>query len=579
MPQPSRREFLKKSASLLGSAALTGCATNTIGASRGPRPNVVLIMTDDHGYGDFSCFGNPHLKTPNIDRLHAESTRLTQYHHSPVCTPTRASLMTGRYNYRTCAIDTFRGRAMMHPDEVTIAEMLSADSYKTGIFGKWHLGDCFPMRACDKGFQESLVLRGGGLLQPSDFPGSGGYFDPILLRNGTPELCKGYCTDIFATESIGFMERHKDGPFFLYLPTNAPHVPLVVDDKYVKPYLAMGLHEKVAKVYGMIANLDENIGRVLDTIDRLGLRDNTIVIFMTDNGAQIAEDAPRFNAGMRGQKGTVYEGGIRVPCFFRVPGDLSLPPHDSGFPCAHVDIVPTILDLCGVPAPEGVKFDGEILSGLMTTAFFGPSDRTLFFQWHRGDVPESYNNCCAISLIMRPPNDGRMCDQYKLVNGVELYNLFADPAEEHDIAAQFPEIVSRLREEYEAWYDDVSSTRGYEPPEIVVGDRRSNPVYLTLQDMRGGEGGGYGLNGFWKTRITRAGSYDVTLRFGTDVKSGTANVQIGGAKASAPIAEGAESTVIKGIRLYDGPASVRAWANKPEPANGAHYVDIAFVGV
>ncbi|MCC6152555.1 MAG: arylsulfatase [Candidatus Hydrogenedentes bacterium] len=562
MSTPSRREFIQQSAMLaVGASTFTTLNAQQV-APNEKRPNVLIILTDDHGYGDLGCHGNPYVKTPSIDRLHGESTRLTQYHHSPVCTPTRASLMTGRYNYRTCAIDTFRGRAMMHPNEVTIAEMFSFAGYKTGIFGKWHLGDCFPMRACDRGFQESLVLRGGGLKQPSEFPGCGGYFDPILMRDGKPEPHKGYCTDIFATETIAFMERHKDEPFFVYLPTNAPHTPLIVDDKYAEPYLKMGLDEKTAKFYGMVANIDENIGRVLDAIDRLGIRDNTIVLFMTDNGTQAPADAPRFNANMRGQKGTVYEGGIRVPCFVRWPGKIDAG-KDVDRLTAHVDIAPTLLELCGIQALLTYRFDGRSAAPLLTGNSTEWPDRTLFFQWHRGDVPEPYNNCCART------------QRYKLVNGVELYDLEADPAEANDVAARHPDIVQKLRTEYETWFGDVSATRGYEPPEIVIGDEHSNPVYLTVQDMRSGEGGGYGSNGFWKTRFARDGVYDVTLRFNKEVNAGTANVQIGGVLASAPIAAGTDSTVIKGIRLYSGPASVRAWANKPEPANGAQYVDIA----
>ena len=305
-------------------------------------------------------------------------------------------------------------------------------------------------------------------------------------------------------------------------------------------------------------------GRVLDAIDRLGIRDNTIVLFMTDNGTQAPAEAPRFNAGMRGQKASVYEGGIRVPCFVRWPGKIAAG-KDVDRLTAHIDIAPTLLELCGIKSPQNVKFDGKNLAFLLRGESPGWLRRTLFFQWHRGDTPEPYNNCCACT------------QQYKLVNGVELYDLQADPAEANDIATQHPGIVQRLRKEYEAWFVDVSTTRGYEPPEIIVGDEHSNPVYLTVQDMRGGEGGGYGSNGFWKTRFARDGVYDVTLRFNKDIKSGTANVQVAGVTTSSPITEGAESTTIKGIKLYSGPASVRAWANKPEPANGAQYVDIVFV--
>ncbi|HRK33597.1 MAG TPA: arylsulfatase [Candidatus Hydrogenedentes bacterium] len=555
-----------------GVLAGTLASCGTVGAAVARRsarqqPNVIIIMSDDHGYGELSCLGNPHLKTPNLDRLHGESTRLTNYHHSPVCTPTRASLMTGRYNYRTCAIDTYRGRAMMHPDEVTIAELFSEAGYKTGIFGKWHLGDCYPMRACDKGFQESVVHFGGGLGQPSDRPESGGYFNPVLVKDGVLQPFEGYCTDIFASEAIGFMERHKDRPFFLYLPTNAPHSPLIVDEKYAQPYLDMGLDPRVAKLYGMIVNLDENVGRVMDATDRLGLRENTIFIFTTDNGAQGMPDAPRFNAGMRGHKGTVYQGGLRVPFLARWPGKFA-----AGTDCdtlsAHIDMAPTLLGLCGISPARRPDFDGVSLQRTLLEPGSPANlpDRNLYFQWHRGDSPEPYNNACVRNA------------RYKLVNGVELYDLESDSAEERDVSRENPEIVAQLRLDYEAWFADVSATRGYEPPAIIIGNTSANPVYLTLQDMRGGEAAGYGAGGFWKTHVEVDGVYDIRLRFTPEVKGGTAYFQLGGHKAESVIPDGASEVMIKGVRLYKGPGSVRAWANKPEPANAARFVDISFGG-
>jgi len=229
-------------------------------------------------------------------------------------------------------------------------------------------------------------------------------------------------------------------------------------------------------------------------------------------------------------------------------------------------VTPTILAVCGVTPADTPKRDGRSLLPLLRGEQIPWDERTLFFQWHRGDVPEPYNNCCART------------QQYKLVNGVELYDLQADPGEEHDISAEHVDIVKRLRKEYEAWFADVSATRGYEPADIVVGDPHANTVYLTRQDMRGGDASGYGLGGFWKTRIAREGTYDITIRFGPEVKSGTGKVQVGGFNAQAPIDESTGLAVIRGVHLLDGPASVRAWANDAEPKNGAHYVDIARSG-
>ncbi|MCX5758905.1 MAG: sulfatase-like hydrolase/transferase, partial [Candidatus Hydrogenedentes bacterium] len=229
MGSMSRRRFL--STGLIAAGALQGCATGErTKHAEGRPPNVIFILTDDQGYGDLGCHGNPVLRTPNLDRFHGESVRFTQFHVCPVCSPTRSSLMTGRYNYRTGVVDTYQGRSMMDPSEVTLPEVLSSHGYRTGIFGKWHLGDHYPMRAMDRGFQEALVHGGGGLCQPSDPPPGNHYFDPVLNRNGVWEKCEGYCTDIFTNAAIRFVEAHRDAPFFAYLALNAPHMPLEIAD-------------------------------------------------------------------------------------------------------------------------------------------------------------------------------------------------------------------------------------------------------------------------------------------------------------------------------------------------------------
>ena len=311
------------------------------------RPNVIVFISDDQGYADLSLHGNTHLKTPNLDRIGTEGAQFTQFQVCPVCSPTRSSLMTGRYNYRTGIVDTFLGRSMMDPREVTAAEVFAANSYRTGIFGKWHLGDNYPMRTIDQGFHESLVHGGGGLAQPADPPGGNHYYDPVLVRNGKQEKVPGYCTDIFFREAMAFIDRNKAKPFFLYLPTNAPHTPLEIDDRYVAPFKAAGLDDVTAKVYGMVKNLDDNTGALLANLDKSGLAQNTILIFMTDNGPQ----QPRYVAGMRGRKGTVYQGGIRVPFFFRWPARIKAGA-EVGRIAAHIDVLPTLIDACALKPPE-----------------------------------------------------------------------------------------------------------------------------------------------------------------------------------------------------------------------------------
>jgi hypothetical protein len=311
----------------------------------------------------------------------------------------------------------------------------------------------------------------------------------------------------------------------------------------------------------MITNLDENVGRLLAALDRIGLRDNTIVVFMTDNGAQMGQDAQRFNAGMRGQKATIYEGGIRVPCFIRWPG-VTTAGTDNDVLCAHIDIAPTLMEACGVPIPDGIRLDGRSLMPIVRGGAADWPERTLFFQWHRGDVPEPYNSCACLS--------GR----FKLVNGVELYDLRQDPAEERDISNAHPEVVSKLRSEYETWFADVGSTRGYDPPRIVVGDARGNPVYLTLQDQRAGEGGGYGLGGYWAVNVAQTGDYEIVCRYAPEAMGGEASVQVGGVVATTATAEGDSVARFDRVRLPAGPASVRGWISKEGPAQGARYVDV-----
>lgn len=486
------------------------------------RPNVLLIMTDDQGYGDLGFHGNAQIETPNLDRLARESVRLTRFYVSPVCTPTRASLMTGRYNFRTGAIDTFMGRAMLHPGEVTLAQMLGDAGYRTGIFGKWHLGDCYPLRPMDRGFQESLVHKGGGIGQPSDPPGGDHYQDPTLYHNGQPEKTTGYCSNVFTDAAIRFIEQNRDRPFFTYLAFNAPHVPLEVDEKYIAPYRAKGLDETTARVYGMVQNIDENVGRLLVKLRDLGLERDTIVIFLTDNGPQQV----RYNAGLRGLKGSVYEGGIHVPCFVRWPARYQ-GNRDVGVIAAHIDIAPTLLAACGVKAPAGLKMDGCDLSRCLLGKDSAGPKRTLFFQWHRGDAPELYNNCAARN------------QRYKLVNGKELYDLQEDPTESKDIAAGKPEIVAGMRKEYESWFREVCSTRGaatFDPVPITILSPNEPETWLTAQDRRVlDKGAGQTAPGFWALSA-HAGACRITVITDPTNKPGRIVLTFGRFRFEKPIA-------------------------------------------
>ncbi len=552
------------------------------------RPNVLVIITDDQGHGDLGIHGNPVIQTPNLDRLARDSVRLTRFQVAPVCAPTRASLMTGRYNYRTGVVDTFLGRAMMHTDEVTLAELLSAAGYRTGIFGKWHLGDNAPMRPIDQGFQEALVLQGGGIGQSSDPPGGSSYFDPILQHNGKEEKHQGYCSDVFTDAAIHFIaDRSQPKPFFAYLAFNAPHAPLEVPESYRKLYAETDLSNErfptggypwpgrvpkdiTARVYGMVTNIDDNLGRLFAKLDSLGLADDTLVVFLTDNGPQQV----RYVSGFRGLKGTTYEGGIRVASFWRWPGKLA-PGKTIDRIASVIDLTPTILDACGLPKPADVKFDGVSLWPLLTGKV-DPSawpDRFLFTQWHRGDAPEKYRSFAA--------RDQR----YKLVRAntfrnlrplFELFDIEADPYERQNLAMEHPEIVERLRSAYSDWLDDVSQTRGFEPPpRIHLGSPLENPTTLTPQDWRGPTADGATGLGYWEVDVIRPGDFDMTLTFRPVPNGSIARLKLGELVREAMVKPGAEEVRFDSVPLPVGPGRLEVWIEPEDrPRVGVRSVDV-----
>jgi arylsulfatase A-like enzyme len=513
-------------------------------------------MTDDQGYGDLSIHGNTHLKTPNTDAIGREGVQFTQFQVCPVCSPTRSSLLTGRYNYRTGIVDTFLGRSMMYPDEVTIAELMRNAGYRTGIFGKWHLGDNYPMRAMDQGFEEALVIKGGGLGQPSDPPGSG-YFNPVLQHNGVQKSYTGYCTDVFFDSALQWMESGGPKPFLAYIATNAPHSPLIVGEEWVDPFRKMGLAEDVAKVYGMVANIDHNLGKLTAKLRALGIERDTLLVFLTDNGP--VGPTVRYNSGMRSIKGTPYQGGIRVPCFMRWPGRLV--PRTTDRIAAHIDLLPTILEACGIARPPGLQIDGRTLMGLADGSAKSWPDRMLFTQWHRGDQPEPFRASAVRT------------QRHKLVDGKELYDLEADPAEKQDIAAAQPEIVAKLRQAYTEWFESVSSVRHYIPPRIYLGTPHENPVTLTRQDWRV-QSEARGAVGWWEVDVKRTGSYQVTMTFELLDAEAEARFQLGDAVASKTIAKGAAECRFETVKLAAGPGQLHGSIMAGGKTAGAWFVEV-----
>lgn len=502
------------------------CSPATLSAAK--HTNVILIMTDDQGGWDYGFLGNKILNTPNLNAMAERGARMSRFYVSPVCTPTRANLMTGRYNYRTRAIDTYIGRAMMEPEEVTIAEVLKPAGYRTGIFGKWHLGDCYPMRPQDQGFEEVLVLRGGGIGQPSDPPeGAGKYTDPVLFHNGEKKQMKGYCTDIYFDHAMKFIEQNEadNKPTFIYLATNAPHGPFDdVPEALREKYKAMDLNDaygytlnpkrkneklfdKTSRVFSMIENIDQNIGRLFKHLKQIGAYDNTLVLFLNDNGP----NGPRYVGPHQGSKGSVNEGGIRSPLLAHWPAQLK-PGTVNGRIAAHYDVFPTILAATGVSKPKSLKLDGKNILPLLKNEADNWPERALFMQWHRGDEPTARTNAAVVTqnykmTFSKPDAPGK------------LFQLVDDPGERHDLSQEKPAIAKRLTNQYDQWFADVSHTRpdNYAPPRIHVGNPKETTTVLTRQDWRysGPKGKGWtrDARGVWLITVEEDGNYDLKVQF------------------------------------------------------------------
>ena len=566
-------------------------------ARKKQRPNVVLVMTDDQGYGDFGFQGNPVIKTPHLDSLASRSARMETFYVSPVCAPTRAALMTGRWCQRTRAIDTWLGRAMMEPEEVTVAELLRDAGWATGIFGKWHLGDCYPMRAIDQGFEEALVHLGGGIGQPSDPEGGEGqYTDAVLFRNGERVATSGYCTDVYFDAAIDWMrtQHSAERPFFSYIATNAPHGPFhdVPPERYAE-YAAMDLSpsrfpnevghrlpeqhdtDRLARIFSMITNIDDNVGKLFTALEEMDVLEETLVLFLVDNGP----NTRRYVAGMRGRKGDVYEGGVRSPFLAHWPSHLG-PDSVSDRIAAHVDVMPTLLDACGVPLPAGLRIDGRSLLPLLEKRNVDWPDRTLVVQAHRGDAAVRYHHFFARNQRWKLLNASGFGKELESVEPhFELYDMQADPLELVDLAAERPGIVAQLRAGYDAWFDDVGSTRpdNYAPPRILLGAKEAPEVHLTRQDWRrSGSRGGWNKRsmGHWELEVLDEGPYQLRIRFLDDLLVRHATLRLGSLEQDVAVAENASELTLDSIRIEKGPARLQIVLTDDAGTSGPYQVII-----
>ena len=541
------------------------------------RPNVVIVMTDDQGYGDLSCHGNPQLKTPNIDALHAESVRLTNFHVDPTCSPTRSALMTGKYSRRVGVWHTIMGRSLLPSDEITMAEHFAAAGYDTAIFGKWHLGDNYPLRPQDQGFGHVLVHGGGGVGQTPDYWGND-YFDDTYQLNGHWSRFEGYCTDVWFRNAERWLSSRSAKPFLLYLAPNAAHAPYNVAKEYSRPFHEMGIPSPRAEFYGMIVNIDENIGRLRAHLNKLGLAKNTIFIFMTDNGSAAGAGSGGYNAGMRGAKGSEYEGGHRVPCFIHWPAGGLDKGIDINALAAHFDLLPTLAALCEVPLENADELDGVNLAPVLTQSA-EPPVRAIIVESQRVEKPVLWRKSCVIS------------GPWRLINGRELYNIASDPGQTADVASDHAEAVKKLRSTYQSWWNDVSQTDD-EVTRITLGAPAAPKTTLTAHDWHPPQGNARQVpwnqrmiaedppcNGAWFVDVARPGRYQFHLRRrpASDplpIAANRATIVCGAQRNTAQINSHDESPALI-LDLPAGPARLKTILQGTDgQTRGAYYVAI-----
>ena len=428
------------------------------------RPNIIVVMTDDQGYAPIGRHGHPWIRTPSLDELCDQSVRFTRFLVSPTCSPTRSALMTGRHPMRNGVTHTILERERLTLDATTLPQVLRAAGYTTGIFGKWHLGDEEPYQPHNRGFDETFIHGAGGIGQAydcscADAPGNK-YFDPVIRHNGSFVKTEGFCTDVFFTAALGWINEVKDGeaPFFCYIPTNAPHGPFTAPEKNLARFTELGFARDQAGFYGMIENVDENMGRLMQKLDEWHLRDSTLVIFLSDNGmagegsgqpgkelGKLPDGTPLvcYNAGMKGLKVSPDEGGVRVPLFLSWKGHIE-PGRDIDRVTAHIDIFPTIAALAGAELPEG-QVEGRSLLPLIEDAHAEWPDRYLYThvgRWNTGENPDDYQ-WQRFSIRSH---------RFRLVNNTALFDMETDPGQTKNVIDEHADVVREMRSAYEAWW-------------------------------------------------------------------------------------------------------------------------------
>lgn len=506
--------------------------------------------------------------------------------------------MTGRYPARTGAYRTSSGRTALHDREKTLGDLFTRNGYATGIFGKWHLGDCAPSRPMDKGFERSVWHRCGGLTQISDY-WTNDYFDDTYLVGDRQTKFEGYCTDVWFDKAMKFMAtaaRDAGGskPFFVYLPTNAPHGPLLVADKWKQPFLDMGLSNRTASFKGMVANFDWNMGQLQEFLQSESLAEDTVLIYMTDNGTGggtefvdggriygWAKD-PTENANMRGGKSSAYEGGHRVPLFVRWPGGKLGQPRDVDTLAAHFDLTPTLMDLCGLERPDSwPKLDGLSLAPYLRQTPTDWPERTLHTQMHGGNGYTKPGDPWEIGTAMT--------ERWRLVEGDELYDIISDPEQRTNVAAQHPDVLADLTEKHLEWFESVKP--GMVPTRITIGSDVERVTELTSQDWVVPKSNPPWAhthvvkrtiaNGPWHVDVTKAGTYRFSLSrwphyINKAIDSTSARIEIAGQTVTSEIEDPDKAiTADFVLTLPAGPTELKTTLTTSQgKQHGAYFVNV-----
>nr|WP_320120363.1 arylsulfatase [uncultured Marinifilum sp.] len=509
--------FLKKL--VFTATAIALCIGNTTAkAQSDKKPNVILIITDDQGYGDVAAHGNKVIKTPNMDKMHDNGVHFSNYHCGTTCAPSRSGLMTGADGNRAGVWHTIGGCNILREKFVIMPQVFKENGYSTAMFGKWHLGDSYPYLPEDRGFDETVYHGAGGIGQTPDY-WKNDYFDDTYFRNGTPEKFKGYCTDVFFSEAIDYIERKKDEPFFVYLSTNAPHGPYNVEKKYFDIYKdETSITDRQKAFYGMITNIDDNMGILDEKLEELGLKDNTILIFTTDNGTAAGHSGKPgkekgFNAGMKGHKGSQYEGGHRTPFFIRWKDGKLTGGKEINQLTMNFDILPTLIDLCDLGKVDGPAYDGINLAPVITNQV--------------DKLPHRY--CVVDNNRLQQPVKWRMCsvmdDEWRLIDGKKLYNIKNDPGQNKDIASKYPEKVKEMRDAYEKWWTYTSRDFGHYEA-YKIGAPHIKEYLITAHDLHTFTANAWSQSyvrdpfsgkkpalakGYWMVDVQEEGEYEIAL--------------------------------------------------------------------